>query len=196
MTQGFVDLLRHGDVEGGQCFRGRLDDPLTPAGWAQLRAATACASAAGPGPWDRILSSPLRRCADFARELSAGLGLPMEILQDLRERDFGDWEGLPADRIPIEDLCRFWSDPLGFDPPGAEPFGAFGDRVGSAWGEILASDARHPLVVTHGGVVRAILAEVLGLHADAWLLVEVPPACRTRLRIPGGAGRPSLVTHG
>jgi alpha-ribazole phosphatase len=198
MTERLVDLLRHGEVEGGQRFRGRLDDPLTPAGWEQLRAATADSGAAGggEGAWDRILTSPLTRCLAFASELSERLRLPLQVVPDLRERDFGAWEGLSGDRIPMDDLCRFWSDPLAFDPPGAEPFRGFAERVARAWGEVCASDARHPLILTHGGVVRAVLGEVLGLDPAAWLLVEVPPACRTRLRLPGPGGRPSLVTHG
>lgn len=36
-----IDLLRHGDVEGGQKYRGQLDDPLSELGWNQLRTATA-----------------------------------------------------------------------------------------------------------------------------------------------------------
>jgi len=189
-------LLRHGEVEGGGRFRGGHDDPLTGQGWGQLRAAVAAEAAAGRAHWDLIVCSPAARCAAFARALAAERGLPMHTLPAFRERGFGAWEGLRADQIPIDDLSRFWADPLRFDPPGAEPFCAFRERVTAGWRQLLAGEACHPLLLTHGGVIRVILGQVLGLAADALLLIEVPPACRTRLRVPIGGGRVSLIAHG
>ena len=58
-----IDLIRHGEPEGGRRYRGATDDPLTAAGWRQMEAAVAGLS------WQRIYSSPLVRCADFARHL-------------------------------------------------------------------------------------------------------------------------------
>ena len=54
-----IDLLRHGDT-GQRSYRGQLDDPLSTLGWSQLRAAIFGRS------WDAIVTSPLRRCAEFA----------------------------------------------------------------------------------------------------------------------------------
>ena len=61
----YLDLLRHGETELGGGLRGSLDDALTATGWQQMREAVQ-----GRGPWDRVLSSPLQRCARFAQELS------------------------------------------------------------------------------------------------------------------------------
>jgi hypothetical protein len=61
----YIDLLRHGEVEGGVRFRGSTDHPLTAEGWAQMWAAVGTDI-----HWDRIVTSPLTRCADFARALS------------------------------------------------------------------------------------------------------------------------------
>jgi alpha-ribazole phosphatase len=187
-----VDLLRHGEAAGGPCFRGSRDDPLTERGWSELRAATADD---GPG-WDAVLCSPARRCADFARALGARLDLPVTTLPKLRERHFGSWEGRTAAELPEADLAAFWSDPVGFTPPGAEPFGAFRARVLAAWQEIQGGAGEHRLILTHGGVVRVIVGEVLRMPPAALLLLEVPHACRTRIRLPGGPGLPSLVAHG
>ncbi|MBK1629633.1 histidine phosphatase family protein [Thiohalocapsa halophila] len=193
-----VDLLRHGEAAGGACFRGSRDDPLTPAGWAQLEVATAVDAAAGA--WDRVLCSPAQRCAAFADVLGARLGVPVTALPALRERHFGAWEGQAAARLPAADLAAFWSDPAGFTPPGAEPLRDFRARVASGWQEVMTLTLSHrqPLVVTHGGVVRAILGEVLGLADASLLLLEVPHACRTRIRLPEpqAGGLPSLVAHG
>jgi alpha-ribazole phosphatase len=69
---GSIDLLRHGET-GQRSYRGQLDDALTAAGWAQLRAAVEGRE------WDMIVSSTLQRCAAFARELSAARGLPLRL---------------------------------------------------------------------------------------------------------------------
>ena len=187
----FVDLLRHGAVLGGDRFRGTSDDRLSPDGFAQMRSV-----AAGLNDWDALFSSPARRCADLARELTAQRGLPLELMPELGERRFGAWEGRSASEIPIAELKRFWDDPVGFTPPGAEPFEELRERVLAGWDRILGHKARFPLLITHGGVVRVVLGLVLDIPADALLRIEVPPACRTRLRVPAGEGRPSLMFHG
>lgn len=83
-----LDLLRHGETELGDGLRGSLDDALTPLGWTQMREAVK-----GQGPWDRIVSSPLQRCALFARGVSAQLDLPVSFDKNLQELHFGAWEG-------------------------------------------------------------------------------------------------------
>lgn len=195
-----VDLLRHGEVEGGPRFRGACDDPLSAAGWAQLEAKAEAMIGAGPTPWDRVLSSPAQRCLAFAQALGNRLGLEVESVDALRERDFGAWEGLRADEIPAEALARFWCDPSGFDPPAAEPFWAFRARIADAWRGLVDGAGHHTLVLTHGGVIRVILAEVLGLADERLILLEVPPASGTRVRLPAlaslGLAKPSLVAHG
>lgn len=190
MTEALVDLLRHGEVPGGACFRGSRDDALSEQGWEQMRRAVADCSS-----WTRVLSSPARRCLDFATHLAERRGLALKVLEPLRERHFGAWEGLAADRIPLDQLSRFWDDPAGFTPPGAEPFGAFRERVLDAWDQVLEGLGPHSLIVTHGGVIRVLVARVLQMPAAATLLIEVPHACLTRLRINEPPGRPSLVFH-
>jgi alpha-ribazole phosphatase len=194
MTDRLIDLLRHGEVQGGSRFRGRQDDPLTAEGWAQMRAAVDRCGVEG-ALWGLVAHSPAQRCAAFARSLAERRGIPHRCLEDLRERDFGSWEGLRADQIPIEELSLFWADPQRYGPSDAEPFDAFRARVLQGWRQILERDDPHPLVITHGGVVRLIVGEVLGIDPPRLLLLEVPPACRTRLRVPG-IGRASLVSHG
>jgi alpha-ribazole phosphatase len=188
-----IDLLRHGEVEGGACFRGRSDDPLTTDGWSQLHAATRADAA--QGAWDLIATSPLRRCAAFARALSQRHQVALSVMPALRERDFGAWEGLRADEIASDELGRFWADPASYNPPGAEPFAAFRARVLAGWDAVRDAGAGRMLVVTHGGVIRVIVGDLLGIPPPRLLLMEVPHACRTRLRVPA-EGLPTLVSHG
>jgi alpha-ribazole phosphatase len=194
----FIDLLRHGEPEGGGRFRGGSEGPLSPVGLAQMQATVAGAGDGGGDgrpPWDLVVTSPARRCSAFAEALALGRGLPLESWPALGERDWGDWEGCSADQIPAEDLSRFWADPVGFTPPGAEHFAMFHQRVLGAWDALRTHRARHPLVVTHGGALRAILGAVLNMPPAALIFIEVPYACHTRLRLPQ-IGRPSLMAHG
>ncbi|WP_041603806.1 histidine phosphatase family protein [Thioflavicoccus mobilis] len=186
----FVDLLRHGDTRGGVRFRGVQDDQLTADGWRQMQTALA------DGAWDQVVTSPARRCAAFAEDLAERLGIPHEVWPEVGERDFGAWEGQAADEIPIEELSRFWADPVGYTPPGAEPFQALQARSLVAWRRLLEHDAKRSLLITHGGVIRVLLGHVLGMPASHLLFLEVPHACLSRVRIPARVGEPSLVSHG
>lgn len=122
-----LDLLRHGETELGGGLRGSLDDALTPVGWEQMRAAVQ-----GQGPWDRIVSSPLQRCALFAQELAGQLALPVTFDKDLQELHFGEWEGQGAAALMQTDeqaLGLFWANPYSFTPPQGEPVLEFSQRV-------------------------------------------------------------------
>lgn len=190
MTERYLDLLRHGEVQGGVRFRGNCDDPLSEQGWSQMSQALTDAPT-----WTSIISSPLRRCAAFATRCAETHDVPLVFMDALKERDFGSWEGRATDEIAPEDLACFWNDPVGFTPPGAEPFAEFRARVLDGWRQILTRTDPHTLVVTHGGVIRMIIAEILMMPGQATLLIEVPYASRTRLRIHEPPGRPSLVFH-
>ncbi|WPL17011.1 Alpha-ribazole phosphatase [Thiorhodovibrio winogradskyi] len=219
MSGRLVDVLRHGEVQGGPCFRGRRDDPLTALGWRQMREALAALAEGQGACWDAVICSPATRCQAFAQDFASARGLPLMIHPALAERDFGAWEGLRASEIPLAELSAFWADPQAFDPPEAEPFAAFRRRVADAWRRLSAAapvpapnqgqgqgqgqdqadsaqnTGQHRLIITHGGVIRILLGEILGLADSSLLLLEVPPAGITRIRLHEGGGRPSLVAH-
>lgn len=176
-----LDLLRHGETLGPAGFRGRLDPPLSAEGWQQLRDATTDAA-----PWQLIVSSPLQRCAAFAQELAARHALPLQLEAGLREMDFGDWEGrTPAELMETDAdaLGRFWNDPWQYGPPGGETLPAMRQRVQACLAALHQQHAgRHLLLVTHGGVVRLLLAEARQLPPVGLLQVAAPHACRFRLQ--------------
>ena len=167
-----VDLLRHGETELGGGLRGSIDDALTDTGWAQMRAAVI-----GQGPWDRLVSSPLQRCALFAEELAAQLGIPVQLDKDLQELHFGAWEGQSAAALMQTDaqaLGLFWADPYSFTPPQGEPVADFSARVLAALERLHASCAgERILLISHGGVMRLLLAQARGLPREQLLNVEV-----------------------
>lgn len=167
-----LDLLRHGETELGGGLRGSLDDALTEKGWAQMREAVS-----GQGPWDRLVSSPLQRCARFAEELGAQTGLSVAQDKALQELHFGAWEGRSAAALmetDAEALGLFWADPYGFTPPQGEPVSDFSARVLAAVRRLHAAHAgERVLLISHGGVMRLLLAQARGLPREQLLNVEV-----------------------
>ncbi|KII38180.1 alpha-ribazole phosphatase [Pseudomonas fluorescens] len=167
-----LDLLRHGETELGGGLRGSLDDALTEKGWEQMRAAVL-----EQGPWDRLVSSPLQRCARFADELAEKSGLPVELDKDLQELHFGAWEGQSAAKLmetDAEALGLFWANPYSFTPPQGEPVAAFSARVLAAVARLQAAYAgERVLLISHGGVMRLLLAQARGLPREQLLNVEV-----------------------
>lgn len=167
-----LDLLRHGETERGGGFRGSLDDALTDTGWAQMRQAVS-----GLADWDALVSSPLQRCARFADELALTHGLPLQLEPGLQELHFGAWEGRSAAELMVDserELGLFWNDPYTFTPPEGEPLVRFEARVLAALARLQAQHAcKHLLLVTHGGVMRLLLARARGLPREHLLQVEV-----------------------
>lgn len=177
-----VDLLRHGEPEGGRAYRGNsIDDPLSARGWQQMRAA-----AGEFAQWDLIVTSPLKRCSAFAEEIALKIHAPVVVEPDFREVGFGTWEGKTPDEIIAADpesYEAFYRDPQHFRPEGAEPLLAFSQRVNQAYEKLVASNrGRHILVVSHAGVMRAILSGVLDAPAVSMYRIKVDNAGISRIR--------------
>jgi len=170
-----LDLLRHGETELGGGLRGSLDDALTDLGWQQMRSAVA--ELALEAPWDRIVSSPLQRCARFAEELALKLSLPLQLEAGIQELHFGNWEGIGTAQLmetDAEGLGRFWEDPYSFTPPNGEPVLAFASRVLGVIERLQQScDGERILLISHGGVMRLLLAQARGLPREQLLQVVV-----------------------
>jgi len=181
-----LDLLRHGETELGGGLRGSLDDALTEKGWAQMRAAVI-----EQGPWDRLVSSPLQRCARFADELGGQLGLPVQLEKDLQELHFGAWEGQNTAELmktSAEALGLFWTDPYSFTPPEGEPVADFSVRILAAVQRLHATYAgERVLLITHGGVMKLLLAQARGLPREQLLNIEVAHASLHSLSVGAGA---------
>lgn len=180
-----IDLLRHGECEGGHVYRGSLDVPLNDQGWLQLRQQTR----QSPG-WQQIVSSPLRRCADFAGELAQSHALPVEQMDAFREVHFGDWEGRAIADVWREQgnhVRRFFADPVNAAPPNGEAMADFEQRVLAGWHAMLSRyRGQHILLVAHGGTIRILLAAALAMPLHRIAGLEVPYACASRLRIYHG----------
>lgn len=168
----YLDLLRHGETEHGGGLRGSLDDALTPLGWQQMHAAVSVGR-----QWDRIVSSPLQRCARFAEPLATQLGVPLYLEAGVQELHFGDWEGLSTSHLMATDaegLGLFWENPYTFTPPNGEAVQTFSERVTDAVRRLhTAHDGERVLLICHGGVMRLLLALARGLPRERLLQVVV-----------------------
>jgi len=197
MKETIIDLIRHGEPVGGTRLRGAQDDPLSPLGWEQMRA-----SVGAYDPWNNLVSSPLSRCHDFAKELSSNITVPLKVDAEFREIHFGAWEGLTTKELMKKEpdaLQRYWQDPDNHTPEGGERMTDFVQRIHTAWDALVAStESQHTLLVCHGGVIRAILVRVLGMPAENLWNFDVPYANVSRVvyhRFPDGGQTAQLRFH-
>ncbi|MBW8369727.1 MAG: histidine phosphatase family protein [Thiobacillus sp.] len=185
-----LGFLRHGEVAGPpHVYRGRSDAPLTALGWKQMHAALVAMPR-----WGAVVSSPARRCLDFAREVAAERHIGCRVDADWHELDFGAWEDLRPDQAAARDAdahSAFVRDPRRSAPPGGETLAALDARVNAALSR-LGETARTPtLVVTHAGAMRAVLASVLGLTDPYRARVALTPG--SSFVVSWLAGAPPLL---
>ena len=192
-----IDLLRHGEVEGGSKYRGQQDDPLTSYGWQQLRDVTS-----QPQQWQQIITSPLKRCSDFADELAERHSLPIEKRTAFKEISFGLWEGKTAEQLLTSDeqaIRAYWNDPVNSTPPQGENLLTFANRVQAGWDELLSEfQGKHLLLICHAGVMRVIICHVLGMPFTEIFKLDVGLATVSRIQIDyaDGVNWPRLIFHG
>lgn len=188
-----IDLLRHGEPEGGSRYRGHsIDDPLTDKGWRQMWRGVGSADS-----WDMILSSPLRRCSEFAEALGERREIPVVINEQLKEIGFGDWEGQTKQQLRqerLDEFKAFYADPLHNTPPGAEPLGDFFQRI-SALIDLLGAHhaGRRLLLVTHAGVTRAALTHAIGADVACMYRLNITNGGLSRVRFAAGRGQLELL---
>lgn len=108
----------------------------------------------------RVYSSPLTRCLQLAQTFSDSVNTDPR----LQELYFGDWEGVRFDDIDSVALQQWTDNFATVTPPNGESFADLYQRTGEFWKELLANPADQVVIVTHAGVIRALLARVLSLQ--------------------------------
>ncbi len=189
-----LDLLRHGETATHGIYQGRTDVLLSEKGERQMAGALSCS----PG-WQRVLYSPLTRCA-YPAQLGAGLlNVPCDEVDWLSEIDFGEWDGRMLSDVHAQQpelVEAFWQNPADVTPPGGESLQALQQRISIGREQLLHGSDEHLLLVTHGGVIRALVAECLQIAAARWTHIRLDHACFTRIRyyLDEGQCWPELVT--
>jgi broad specificity phosphatase PhoE len=157
-----IVLVRHGDTVGNSSdrYHGSGDVALSDEGRDQMRAAR---RRLATEVFEVVAASPLRRAWQSAALLAGGA--PVLLVPELREIDFGRWEGLTAQEIEAQDpvLYRAWREHAAeFEFPGGERRAAFRERVLKGLDALARTGAENALVVTHRGVIRVIADHLLG----------------------------------
>ncbi len=159
-------LVRHGQTEcsvkGCYCG-GSCDVPLTDVGHAM---AAAVAERLASTPWKAIYSSPQTRAMESARPLAKNRASSIRELPELRELDYGGWDGRMPEELRGEETKAYaaWlNDPATVAPPGGETAEAVAARAAAALKSIKAQHASGPVVVfSHKSTIRILASILLG----------------------------------
>ena len=181
-------LARHGQSVSNAVrrFQGAQDVALSPLG---VRQAEALALAIERRRVAHVYASPLERARRAAEIAVAGSGVPVTLVDDLRELSLGDWEGCTVEEIrtqPGDPYTQWIRDPVLCLPPGGEPLAEVQARVLRSIDRIAAAhgDGDDVLVVAHGGVISALLAHWLGLPLSSIWRLAVANCSITEIAVP------------
>lgn len=151
-------------------------------------------------PLAAVVTSPLERCRETARALLDQQARPLEAIVDdaVTECDYGQWQGRSLGELAKEQL---WSvvqnHPAAVVFPGGESLAAMQARaVAAVRRHDAAVEAEHGpaavwALVSHGDIIKAVLADALGMHLDLFQRLNVGPASVSIVRY--GTSRPDVV---
>ncbi len=193
-------LVRHAVTdETGSLLSGRRPGiGLSPRGWEQAKqVAGAFVGFTASG----LYSSPVQRCRETASAFTEVLGLEVQEVEGLTEVDFGEWEGRPLTELAREPLWKVVQvAPSRARFPGGESVTEMQVRSVAA---VEAIAERHvgeaAVVVAHADVIKAVVAQSIGMHLDHYQRLSVAPASCSMLTLTpfgvllGGFGAPASL---
>ncbi|MDA0636746.1 MSMEG_4193 family putative phosphomutase [Nonomuraea sp. MCN248] len=177
-------LARHGLTDlTGPVLAGRTPGVhLSDAGRAQ---AAALARRIAGVRLDAVVSSPLERCRETAEAVAEGRDLEVRTDDRLLECDYGDWTGRELKELAKDPLWPVvQAHPSAAAFPGGEAMAVMQHRAVAAirdWNHRLGEKAVY-LACSHGDVIKAIVADALGLHLDQFQRITADPAALTVIR--------------
>ncbi len=174
MTRLF--LVRHGETEWNKSLRyqGYQDIPLSEEGRIQ---AQRTASRLSAEKLDAAYASDLSRAMETAKIISARHGLEVNPVPELKETNFGRWEGLTYPEIneQFPEVLKLWrTNPRDTKIPGGESLSEVADRCWAGLDKIIKQNPnQNVLLVAHGGIIRIIVAIILGMDLnDYWKIKQ------------------------
>ena len=132
-------------------------------------------------PLAALVSSPLERCRQTADAVAAGREVPVQVDERLGEARYGDWTGRTIKELakdPLWKVVQQHPSAAVFPGPDGEGLAQTQARAVAAvraWNATLGPDAVW-LACSHGDVIKAILADALGLHLAQFQRIVVDPA--------------------
>jgi probable phosphomutase (TIGR03848 family) len=180
-----VILVRHGRTSAN--VDGRLVGRLPGVRLDEVGAAQAekAAGRLAKVPLSAVVSSPLERCRDTARTIARAQASRLRVTSDrgLVECDYGEWQGRLLKDLAKEPLWKtVQTQPSAATFPGGESLAAMQARVVDAVRRRDAAvEKEHGpgatwVAVSHGDLVKAVLADALGMHLDLFQRIYVDPA--------------------
>jgi phosphoserine phosphatase len=183
-----IILVRHGETawNAGETFRGRKDIPLNETG---VKQALLLGEYLRDEKIDIIYSSPLTRAVQTAEAIAAHHSLAVDIVGNLSDMDFGEWEGLTAAEVKdrYEEAYRDWLDtPEQVRIPGGESLGDVESRVVPFLEDAVARLGKGKMVlVSHRVVHKVLICSLLCLGNAGFLSVKLDNAAVTRFVFDG-----------
>jgi probable phosphomutase (TIGR03848 family) len=148
-----------------------------------------------------LVSSPLERCRQTAQAIAEKQSDPARVTREkeLTEVDYGEWTGASLKTLVKQPLWKVvQGHPAGATFPGGESMAGMSARAVAAvrrWDARLEAEHGAAAVwaaVSHGDIIKAVLADALGMHLDAFQRIVVDPAAVSVVRYT--AGRPFVLT--
>lgn len=178
-----IDLLRHGPIDGEPALYGSTDVALAPHAKAKMESQLK----SNPVDYSQVFCSPKRRCRAFAETLSAKSKFHAVVDERCREYDFGELDGIPFESMnqqQRQQMSLFWHHSVKLQLPGAECYQGFEARISAFWHDLTQSALNHgdTLVVTHGGVITTLVAQLMQLPLKvAFERIKISHASLTRI---------------
>ena len=186
-----LTIIRHGQTAANLqgILQGHFDTRLDDTG--RMQAQCAADRLRGEPPFDAFYSSDLARAWETAEIIGRALGSQPVPLTDLREWHLGELEGSPRpelQRLYPEIMDSFLFEPAGdVTVPGGESRNAFFERVANCLDRLAARHAgQRILLVTHGGVMRAVYRHAAGNIAPGCMIPMTTNASYSRIFYRGG----------
>jgi alpha-ribazole phosphatase len=184
MKLGKIYLLRHGEVawNSKNAYVGSTDLPLNSTG---LKQAELAAKDFKLKNISAVYSSDLKRAVQTAGSIAGALELSVTLLPELREVDYGLWEGLSEKEIAANypDILAPWrADVKGVRIPGGETFQELCDRAFPAFTRIAEENADgNAVVVAHKSTNRVLICAALGIDINLYRSIGQDNACINRI---------------
>lgn len=176
-----IYFLRHGTVGMDGRFIGSSNLPLTEQGIKQVKQARLVLSTT---PFSRVYVSPLLRCTQSLKEVD--IAAESEILNELSEINFGDWEGQDYNALlnNFPNQLESWQQqPDTFCFPGGDSIADFHHRMARLADALNSEDFENMLIITHGGVIRHLICRFLKLPFTSYLLFDVKPGSIAKVKL-------------
>ena len=180
-----IILIRHGETEWNKVrkYQGHMDIELND--WGRQQAGEAAKELANLDI-DYFASSDLKRARETAEIIASFHNNNIKEFKELREMNFGEWEGKGFKEIKNdypEDFQKWIEDPIKYSPPAGETLKEFQDRVLEGFNTILENDSYRNAIVTHGGVIMVFLATILEMPLINYRKFEVVNTGITRVNL-------------